>query len=64
MKQTLKSITENLVRRMAVNYIAYMGRKENSPEWLDGYYQARQDAESFLKQLQMFELGPQPEEKQ
>jgi hypothetical protein len=53
--QTLKSVTEKLVRRLCVNYIAYMGQKEVSAEWLDGYYQARKDCDSFLKQLQMFE---------
>lgn len=53
--QTLKSINEKLIRRLTVNYIAYMGQKEVSPEWLEGYYQAKQDSENFLKQLKVFE---------
>lgn len=53
--QTLSSIKEKLVRRMAVNYIAYMGQKELDSSWLDGYYQAKQDCENFLKQLKVFE---------
>ena len=55
MIQTLKSINEKLIRRLAVNYVAYMGQQETTSEWLDGYYQAKKDCENFLKQLKMFE---------
>lgn len=53
--QTLKSIHEKLVRRLSVNYIAYMGQKDVDKEWLNGYYQAQKDCENFLKQLKVFE---------
>lgn len=53
--QTLNSIKEKLIRRMGVNYIAYMGQKEVHSEWLEGYYQAKKDCENFLKQLKVFE---------
>ena len=51
----LKTIKENLVRRMATNYIAYMGQKDINPEWLEGYFQAKKDADAFLSQLQIYE---------
>lgn len=54
--QTLNSINEKLIRRLTVNYIAYMGQKEVHSEWLDGYYQAKKDCENFLKQLKVFEF--------
>lgn len=53
--QTLKSINEKLIRRLSVNYIAYMGQREADKQWLDGYYQAKKDCENFLKQLKVFE---------
>ena len=40
---------------MATNYIAYMGQKGMSPEWLEGYFQAKKDADAFLSQLQIYE---------
>ena len=52
---TLQSIREKLVRRLAVNYIAYMGQKNISEEWLEGYFQAKKDAEGFLDQLKIYE---------
>ena len=51
----LKTIKENLVRRLATNYIAYMGQKDIDPEWLEGYFQAKKDADAFLSQLQIYE---------
>ena len=51
----LKKIKENLVRRMATNYVAYMGQKNIDPEWLEGYFQAKKDAENFLKQIEVFD---------
>lgn len=51
----LKTTKENLVRRMAINYIAYMGQKDIHPEWLEGYFQAKKDVEAFLSQLQIYE---------
>lgn len=53
--QRLNSIKENLIRRLSVNYVSYMGMKECNEQWLDGYHQAKKDSEAFLKQLQMFE---------
>ena len=51
----LKTTKENLIRRMATNYVAYMGQKNIDPEWLEGYFQAKKDAEAFLSQLQIYE---------
>ena len=51
----LKTIKENLIRRMATNYVAYMGQQGIDPEWLEGYFQAKKDAEAFLSQLQIYE---------
>ena len=51
----LKTIKGNLVRRLATNYIAYMGQKDIHPEWLEGYFQAKKDADAFLSQLQIYE---------
>jgi len=51
----LKTTKENLVRRLATNYVAYMGQKNIHPEWLEGYFQAKKDAEAFLSQLQIYE---------
>lgn len=52
---TLQSIREKLIRRLAVNYIAYMGQTEISKDWLEGYFQAKKDAEGFLDQLKIYE---------
>ena len=51
----LKKIKENLVRRMATHYVAYMGQKNIDPEWLEGYFKAKKDVESFLSQLEIYE---------
>jgi hypothetical protein len=51
----LKTIKERLIRRMNINYISYMGQKDIDPEWLEGYFQAKKDADAFLSQLQIYE---------
>lgn len=53
MKLTL--IRERLIRRLCVNYIAYMGQKACSEEWLEGYFQAKKEAEEFLRQHEIYE---------
>jgi hypothetical protein len=52
---SLQNLKEKLIRRLAVNYIAYMGQKDVSKDWLDGYFQAKKDAEGFLDQLKIYE---------
>jgi len=32
-----------------------MGQKDIDPEWLEGYFQAKKDADAFLSQLQIYE---------
>jgi hypothetical protein len=51
----LKTIKQNLIRRMSVNYLAYMGQVDIDAEWLEGYFQAKKDADAFLSQLQIYE---------
>lgn len=56
----LKSVRENLVRRMSVNYIAYLGQATDYPknatqDWCAGYFQGKKDAENFLRQLEIYE---------
>jgi len=56
----LKSVRENLVRRMAVNYVAYLGQVTDYPKnatqsWCAGYFQAKKDVDNFLKQLEVYE---------
>jgi len=56
----LKSVRENLVRRMAVNYVSYLGQTTDYPknatqEWCAGYFQAKKDVDNFLKQLEIYE---------
>ena len=51
----LRTIKQNLVRRMSVNYLAYMGQVDINAEWLEGYFQAKKDADAFLAQLQIYE---------
>ena len=51
----LKTVKSNLIRRMATNYVAYMGQRSIDPEWLEGYFQAKKDADAFLSQLEIFE---------
>ena len=53
----LKTMSESLVRRLSVNYIAYMGQKNIHKEWLEGYYQAKRDSENFLKQLKAYDAA-------
>ena len=40
---------------MATNYVAYMGQKNIDSEWLEGYFQAKKDADAFLSHLQIYE---------
>jgi hypothetical protein len=40
---------------MSVNYLAYMGQVDINAEWLEGYFQAKKDADAFLSQLQIYE---------
>lgn len=51
----LTSIRENLIRRLSVNYVSYMGQGDTSDEWVEGYFQAKKDCEQFLKQLEVFD---------
>jgi len=51
----LSLIRERLVRRLCVNYIAYMGQNSCSEEWLEGYFQAKKEAEEFLRQQEIYE---------
>ena len=65
----LKSIRENLVRRMSVNYIAYLGQATDYPknatqDWCAGYFQAKKDVENFLKQLEIYEPFEEEEEEE
>ena len=50
----LPLIRERLIRRLCTNYVAYMGQKDVDPNWLEGYFQAKKDAESFLRQQETF----------
>jgi hypothetical protein len=54
----LKTIKESLIRRLAVNYVSYLGQqlqnKTVSDDWCEGYFQAKKDAENFLKQIEVF----------
>jgi hypothetical protein len=52
---SLKSIHERLVRRLCVNYVAYMGQTGMTDAWLEGYFQAKKDVEGFLDQLKIYE---------
>jgi hypothetical protein len=40
---------------MAVNYLAYMGQKGITKEWLEGYFQAKKDCNNFLEQHKIYE---------
>ena len=51
----LPLIRERLIRRLCVNYIAYMGQKDCSQDWLAGYFQAKKEAEDFLRQQEIYE---------
>ena len=51
----LKTLKQSLIRRMSVNYLAYMGQSDIDAEWLEGYFQAKKDADAFLAQLQIYE---------
>jgi hypothetical protein len=55
MALNLKSISEHLLRRLSVNYIAYLSQDGLYPEWTEGYLQAKKDCEEFLKQLSVFD---------
>jgi hypothetical protein len=55
----LKTIKESLIRRLAVNYVSYLGQQQQdkrvSNDWLEGYFQSKKDAENFLKQIEVFD---------
>lgn len=51
----LTTLRERLIRRLGVNYVAYMGQKSITQEWLEGYFQAKKDTEYFLDQQQVYE---------
>jgi hypothetical protein len=39
---------------MTVNYVAYMGQPKMTEEWLQGYHQAKRDAEKFIEQQEIY----------
>lgn len=51
----LTTIQQRLTRRLCVNYLAYMEQPNMDKQWLEGYFQAKKDAENFLKQLEIYE---------
>lgn len=51
----LQNLKEKLIRRLGVNYVAYMGQESRNKDWLEGYFQAKKDAEGFLEQLKIYE---------
>jgi len=51
----LNLLKERLIRRLAVNYVAYMGQSTMTEEWLQGYFQAKKDAEQFIEQQEIYE---------
>ena len=55
----LKIVKESLIRRLAVNYVSYLGQQQQdkrvSNDWCEGYFQAKKDAENFLKQIEVFD---------
>jgi len=51
----LQNLREKLIRRLGVNYVAYMGQEGCSKDWLEGYFQAKKDAENFMDQLKIYE---------
>jgi len=51
----IQHLKEKLIRRLGVNYVAYMGQDGRSKDWLEGYFQAKKDAEGFLDQLKIYE---------
>jgi len=51
----IQNLKEKLIRRLGVNYVAYMGQDGRSKDWLEGYFQAKKDAEGFLEQLKIYE---------
>lgn len=53
MKQS--TLKESLIRRLAVNYISYLGQTEVSDEWSEGYWRAKRDVENFFKQIEVFD---------
>jgi len=53
----IDNIRSHLVRRLAVNLVAYMGYKGVSKDWIDGYAQAKKDCDNFLEQYKMYEAS-------
>lgn len=51
----LKTIRTNLIRRLCVNYVAYLGQPYRTSDWAEGYFQAKNDCENFLKQCEIYE---------
>ena len=51
----LNLLKERLIRRMTVNYVAYMGQPKMTEDWLQGYHQAKKDAEQFIEQQEIYE---------
>ena len=51
----LQTLKERLIRRMAVNCVAYMGQPKMNDDWLQGYFQAKKDAEQFIEQQMVYE---------
>lgn len=55
----IKSLKEALIRRLAVNYVSYLGQQQISKavtdDWCESYFQAKKDTENFLKQIEVFD---------
>lgn len=54
----LSIIKDSLIRRLSVNYVSYLGEhfktNKKTEDWCEGYFQAKKDTETFLKQLEVF----------
>ena len=47
-KEEFQSLEKELIRKMSLNRIAYIGNSDLNEDWTDGYNQAIQDVERYL----------------
>lgn len=48
-------LTEKLVRKLTVRFNSYCTDSEKKQDWLEGYFAAIEDTQSYLRLLEIYE---------
>lgn len=51
----INTLTEKLVRKLTVRFNSYCTDPEKKQNWLEGYFAAIEDTQSYLRLLEIYE---------